>query len=131
MSGTQTFLGHAARQQHKMISPLSSIAARTERFKTLGFVVKRGLIPRETLLPWVDTLWQTVEQQKRKFNATLFRKTCLVGATSANAGRTSPIVVMGVISFTLLPTHSGVGAAQPHHWIRLHDEGSSAYQQLP
>ena len=31
-----------------------------EQFKTLGFVVKRGLIPRETLQPWVEKLWQTV-----------------------------------------------------------------------
>jgi hypothetical protein len=44
-----------------------------EQFKTLGFVVKRGLIPRETLQPWVDKLWQTVDEQTDLFNATLSR----------------------------------------------------------
>ena len=45
----------------------------TEQFKRLGFVVKRGLIPRETLLPWVDKLWETVEHETHKFNGTLSR----------------------------------------------------------
>ena len=44
-----------------------------EQFKTLGFVVKRGLIPRETLQPWVEKLWQTVDEQTDLFNATLSR----------------------------------------------------------
>eukprot|EP01052_Picozoa_sp_SAG31_P034110 SAG31_NODE_3938_length_3735_cov_3.200220_2_plen_181_part_00 len=32
-------------------------AEEAEHFKTFGYVVKRGLIPRGTLLPWVDKLW--------------------------------------------------------------------------
>jgi hypothetical protein len=52
---------------------LLPVPASAEQFKTLGFVVKRGLIPRDTLLPWVDKLWQTVEQQTDKFKAVLAR----------------------------------------------------------
>ena len=32
-----------------------------EHFKEFGFVVKRGLIPKETLLPWVDRLWDATQ----------------------------------------------------------------------
>jgi len=32
-----------------------------EHFKEFGFVVKRGLIPKETLLPWVDRLWAATQ----------------------------------------------------------------------
>lgn len=35
-------------------------AAETEFFKEFGYIVKRGLVPKEELAPWVDKLWETV-----------------------------------------------------------------------
>ena len=44
-----------------------------EQFKTLGFIVKRGLIPKETLTPWVDKLWQTAHEREDHFAGALKR----------------------------------------------------------
>ena len=43
-----------------------------ERFKRDGFVLKRGLIPRAELEPWVDRLWATAEGDP-KFAGSLSR----------------------------------------------------------
>eukprot|EP01045_Picozoa_sp_COSAG04_P007388 COSAG04_NODE_385_length_15323_cov_3.045586_9_plen_201_part_00 len=32
-----------------------------EQFRTQGWIVKRGLIPKEELAPWVETAWNKVE----------------------------------------------------------------------
>ena len=44
-----------------------------EQFKTLGFIVKRGLIPKQTLTPWVDHFWQTAHERNDLFAGALKR----------------------------------------------------------